>query len=116
MVVPGASGPVGRQVVAQLSAGGAPGRGFARDPASAGLPAGVEVVRGDLADPGSLKPHLQAVESVFLVWPFTPADVARGVAEVLARHVPRIAYRCPQAAVGRPDSFSSTVVRLIEGS
>src|SRR5260370_709849 len=71
---------------------------------------------GDLADPGSLKPHLQAVESVFLVWPFTSADVARGVVEVLARHVPRIVYLSAQAAAGRPDSFWATVERLIEAS
>jgi len=116
IVVTGATGTVGRQVVAQLSERGAPVRAVARDPASAGLPAGVEVVRGDLADPGSLKPHLQAVESVFLVWPFTSADVARGVVEVLARHVPRIVYLSAQAAVGRPDSFWATVERLIEAS
>lgn len=116
ILVTGATGNVGRQVVAQLRERGSPVRAVARDPASASLPAGVEVVRADLAEPGSLEPHLQAVESVFLVWPFTSADLAPGVVEVLARHVPRIVYLSAQAAAGRPDSFWATVERLIAAS
>lgn len=116
ILVTGATGNVGRQVVAQLRERGAPVRAVARDPASASLPAGVEVVRADLAEPGSLEPHLQAVESVFVVWPFTSADLAGGVVAVLARHVPRIVYLSAQAAAGRPDSSWATVERLIAAS
>jgi uncharacterized protein YbjT (DUF2867 family) len=120
ILVTGATGTVGRQVVTQLRERGLPVRAVTRDPASAGLPAGVEVVRGDLADPASLEPHLAGADPVFLVWPFTAPGLAAGlgarVAEMLARHVTRVVYLSAQAAAGRPDSFWATMERLIEAS
>jgi uncharacterized protein YbjT (DUF2867 family) len=120
ILVTGATGTVGRQVVTQLSERGAPVRAVTRDPASAGLPTRVEVVRGDLADPASLGPHLAGVDSVFLVWPFTSPELAAGlgsrVVAVLARHASRIVYLSAQAAAGQPDSFWATVERLVEAS
>jgi uncharacterized protein YbjT (DUF2867 family) len=120
VLVTGATGTVGRQVVTQLRERGVPVRAVTRDPASAGLPAGVEVVRGDLADPASLEPHLAGADSVFLVWPFTSPELAAGlgarVVELLARHVTRVVYLSAQAAAGRPDSFWATMERLIEDS
>ena len=120
ILVTGATGTVGRQVVAQLRERGMPVRAVTRNPGSAGLPAGVEVVRADLADPASLEPHLAGVDAVFLVWPFTSPEQAAGpgarVVEVLARHVSRFVYLSAQAAAGRPDSFWATMERLIEGT
>jgi uncharacterized protein YbjT (DUF2867 family) len=120
IVVTGATGTVGRQVVMQLSERGAPVRAVTRDPGSAAMPAGVEAVRADLSDPASLEPHLAGADSVFLVWPFTSPGQAAGqgskLVEVLARHVPRIVYLSAQAAAGRPDSFWATIERLIEQS
>lgn len=124
IVVTGATGTVGRQVVMQLSERGVPVRAVTRNPGSAGLRAGlragVEVVRGDLSDPASLEPHLAGADSVFLVWPFTSPEQAAGqgsrVVQVLARHVPRIVYLSAQAAAGRPGSFWATIERLIERS
>jgi uncharacterized protein YbjT (DUF2867 family) len=120
IVVTGATGTVGRQVVMQLSERGAAVRAVTRNPGSAGLPAGVDVVQGDLSDPASLEPHLAGADAVFLVWPFTSPEQAAGpgsgVVQVLARHVPRIVYLSAQAAVGRPDSFWATIERLIEQS
>jgi uncharacterized protein YbjT (DUF2867 family)/ketosteroid isomerase-like protein len=120
ILVTGATGTVGRRVVTQLHARGAPVRAVTRDPASAGLPAGVEVVRADLADPTSLEPHLAGVDSVFLVWPFTAPEQAASlgsqVVEVLTRHAPRIVYLSAQAAIGRPDSLWGTMERLVEES
>lgn len=118
ILVTGATGTVGRQVVAQLRERDMPVRAVTRSPGSAGLPAGVEVVRGDLADPASLEPHLAGVDAVFLVWPFTSpvqaAGLGAGVVKVLARHVSRFVYLSAQAAAGRPDSFWATMERLIE--
>lgn len=120
IVVTGATGTVGRQVVMQLSERGAAVRAITRDPGSAGLRAGVEVVRGDLADPASLEPHLAGADSLFLVWPFPSPELAAGlgsrVVQMLARHVPRIVYLSAQAAAGRPGSFWATIERLIEQS
>jgi uncharacterized protein YbjT (DUF2867 family) len=120
ILVTGATGTVGRQVVTQLSERGAPVRAVTRDPRSAGLPADVEAVRADLADPDSLEPHLAAVDSAFLVWPFTAPGLAAGpgarLVEVLGRHVSRIVYLSAEAAAGRPDSFWATMELLIESS
>jgi uncharacterized protein YbjT (DUF2867 family) len=120
ILVTGATGTVGRQVVTQLTERGVPVRAVTRDPASARLPAGVQVVRGDLADPASLEPHLAGVDSVFLVWPFTSPGQAGSlgarVVALLARHVTRFVYLSAQAAAGRPDSFWATIERLIEDS
>src|SRR3990170_32540 len=66
ILVTGATGHVGRQVVAQLVAAGAPVRALTRNPATAAFPAGVEVVRGDLLDPESLEPALTGVDRLYL--------------------------------------------------
>jgi uncharacterized protein YbjT (DUF2867 family) len=120
IVVTGATGTVGRQVVMQLSERRVPVRAVTRDPGSAGLPAGVEVTRGDLADPASLEPHLAGADAVFLVWPFTSperaADEGSRVVQVLARHVPHIVYLSAYAAASQPGSFWATIERLIEQS
>jgi len=95
-------------------------RAVTRDPRSARLPAGVDAVRADLADPASLEPHLAGADSAFLVWPFTAPGLAAGpgarLVEVLARHVSRVVYLSAEAAAGRPDSFWATMERLIEAS
>lgn len=66
-LVTGATGTVGRQVVAELLRRGQPVRALTRDPATAGLPEGVEVVRGDLTDPGTLAPALDGVAGLHLI-------------------------------------------------
>jgi uncharacterized protein YbjT (DUF2867 family) len=120
ILVTGATGTVGRQVVVQLTKRGKHVRAVTRDPASAGLPAGVAAVAADLTDPASLEPHLADVDSVFLMWPFTEperaAELGSRVVQVLARRVSRIVYLSAQAAAGHPDSFWARIERLIEGS
>lgn len=66
ILVTGATGHVGRQVVAQLVAAGAPVRALTRNPAAATFPAGVEVVRGDLLEPASLETALAGVDRMYL--------------------------------------------------
>jgi uncharacterized protein YbjT (DUF2867 family) len=120
VLVIGATGRVGRQVVAQLVERGAAVRAFTRDPAGANLPSGIDVVRGDLAEPRSLEPYLKGVESAFLVWPFASrtaaVELAPGLVEMLARHVRRIVYLSAAAAAGQPASFWAMVERLTEAS
>ena len=55
ILVTGATGNVGRQVVEQLVKRGADVRALVRDPAKANFPAGVTVVQGDLLDVDSLR-------------------------------------------------------------
>ncbi|MCR6482880.1 NAD(P)H-binding protein [Amycolatopsis sp. OK19-0408] len=65
-LVIGARGSVGRHVLDQLSRAGEPVRASVRDPATAGLPAGVPVVAADLAAPETLRAALAGVRQVFL--------------------------------------------------
>ncbi|MFK4597113.1 NAD(P)H-binding protein [Streptomyces pristinaespiralis] len=66
-LVTGATGTVGRQVVAELLRRGQSVRALTRDPAKAGLPDGVEVVRGDLTDAETLAPALEGVTGLHLI-------------------------------------------------
>src|SRR4051812_25261939 len=91
VLVTGATGRVGRVVVDQLLVAGVPVRALTRRPAAARLPAGVEVVPGDLTVPESLNAALQGVSAVFLVWT-APFDTAPAVFERLAAGARRIVF------------------------
>src|SRR6185436_12160651 len=54
-------------IVEQLMAAGREVRALTRDPARAGLPAGAEVIAGDLADAQSLAAAFKDVTAVFLL-------------------------------------------------
>src|SRR4051794_4240938 len=107
--VTGATGKVGRHVVAGLTDRGAHVRALVRDPGTAGLPAAVEVTRGDLSQPQALAEHLDGVQAVFFVWPFFSADGADRVVDVLAAAGRRVVYLSAEAAGHRPDSFWARV-------
>jgi uncharacterized protein YbjT (DUF2867 family) len=92
ILVTGATGHVGRQVVSQLLRTGAAVRALTRHPDSAGLPGGVDVMRGDLSLPDTLNGCLDGVEAVFLLWPFLTADAAPAVLDVVRRRAHRIVY------------------------
>lgn len=92
ILVTGATGNVGRRVVDQLLAAGVGVRALARRPEAAGLPADVEVVRGDLAEPDTLGPALTGVDGVFLIWPFLTAEGAPGVLDAVKAHTDRVVY------------------------
>jgi nucleoside-diphosphate-sugar epimerase len=91
ILVTGSTGNVGRHVVDQLTAAAARFRAMTRDPDAAGLPAGVEVVPGDLTVPESLDPSLRETDTVFLVWVAPPEAIA-GALERIATHARRIVY------------------------
>ncbi|MEU0202156.1 MULTISPECIES: NAD(P)H-binding protein [unclassified Streptomyces] len=67
ILVTGATGTVGRQVVAELLARGHEVRALTRDAAKADLPAGVELAEGDLTAPDSLVPALEGITGVHLI-------------------------------------------------
>jgi uncharacterized protein YbjT (DUF2867 family) len=66
ILVTGATGFVGRNVVRQLLDAGVHVRALTRNPATAALPDGVEVVEGDLTRPETLAPALAGVERMYL--------------------------------------------------
>ena len=67
ILVTGATGNVGRNVVEQLVRRGADVRALVRDPSKATFPAGVEVVQGDLLDVDSLRAAMSGVSTLFLL-------------------------------------------------
>jgi uncharacterized protein YbjT (DUF2867 family) len=67
ILVTGATGTIGSEVVRQLAARGAKVRALTREPAKARVPEGVEVVRGDYLDPGSLEGAMSGVTAAFLL-------------------------------------------------
>jgi len=66
ILVTGATGKVGRHLVAGLLAAGAPVRALTRDPAAANLPAGTKLARFDPARPGTATAALAGATAVFL--------------------------------------------------
>lgn len=67
ILVTGATGRVGRNVVSNLVARGASVRVLTRDPARAAVPAGVEVVKGDLLDVDAVREALAGIRTLFLL-------------------------------------------------
>lgn len=95
ILVTGATGTVGRQVIEQLVKRGANVRALVRDPAKANLPAGVTVVQGDLLDVDSMRGALSGVSTLFLLNAVAPDEFTQAlIALNLAREagVERIVY------------------------
>jgi uncharacterized protein YbjT (DUF2867 family) len=80
ILVTGATGIVGREVVNLLLEEGARVAAVTRNPATAALPRGVDVVGGDPSRPRTLTSALRGVEAVFLV----PRAVGEATAELLS--------------------------------
>ena len=66
ILVTGATGNVGRPLVAGLLADGAQVRALTRDPAAAGFPPGVAVTGGDYAAPGIFAEAVRGADAVFV--------------------------------------------------
>jgi len=75
VLVIGATGNIGRQVVSQLASRDVQVRAMTRKPDAAVLPPHVEVMRGDLTDPDTLDGCLHGIDTVFLVWTAPPAAI-----------------------------------------
>ncbi|MFG3340037.1 NAD(P)H-binding protein [Glycomyces sp. NPDC048151] len=74
ILVTGATGNVGRHLVERLHADHQPVRALTRDPAKAGLPAGVDVRAGDFTDFASLEAALEGVTALHLMTTFGPGN------------------------------------------
>jgi uncharacterized protein YbjT (DUF2867 family) len=79
ILVTGATGTVGRQVVEQLVKRGAAVRALVRDPAKADFPAGVSVVQGDLLDVDSLRGAFSGVSALFLLNAVVPDEFTQAL-------------------------------------
>jgi uncharacterized protein YbjT (DUF2867 family) len=105
IVVTGATGNVGSEVVATVVRRGLQARAVVRDrdAAAARMPAGTEVVQGDLELPESLTPALRGAEALFLLggWSDMPGLLQR-IADAGIGHVVLLTSRC--VIGGAPDN------------
>jgi len=123
ILVIGATGNVGRQVITQLIDANIHVRAMARNPESANLPARVEIVRGDLTIPETLDRPLDSVDTVFLVWTAPATAVAPALARI-ASHVRRLVFLSSPHRTAHPffqqpnpiASLHAEIERLIEAS
>jgi uncharacterized protein YbjT (DUF2867 family) len=120
VLVTGATGSVGRHVVAELRRRGAPVRALVRDRARAAdvLGPDVELAVGDFADPASLRAALPGVERVYLSCGNHPAQAAWETAMVdaaAAAGVSRIVkLSALDARIGSPVAFADAHGRIEE--
>src|SRR5215510_16291624 len=123
ILVIGATGTVGRQVIDKLIAANVSVRALTRNPDSANLPARVEVVRGDLTIPDTLDRPLDDVDAVFLVWTAPATAFAPALARI-AKHVPRVVFLSSPHQTAHPffrqpnplATMHAEIERLIEAS
>jgi len=95
ILVTGSTGTIGSQVVQRLAAQGARIRSLVRDASSAKIPAGVEPVRGDMADVASMRTALKGVDTLFLLNAVAADEVTQALGTLdLAREagIRRIVY------------------------
>jgi uncharacterized protein YbjT (DUF2867 family) len=123
VLVTGATGQIGREVVAQLGANGCRIRALTRNPQSAGLSDQVEVARGDLTDPDTLDAALEDVDAVFLLW-VAPFAAAPAAIDRIASRAGRIVFlssphRSPHPFFAQPNPLKGVhagIEHLIESS
>ena len=123
ILVTGATGHIGRRVVAQLDRIGRAVRAVTRSPESAGLPPRVELARADFAEPATLDPWLDDVDAAFLVWT-APVATAADVIQRIAARVPRIVlvtspHQTPHPFFQQPNALRAVhaeLDRLVETS
>ena len=123
ILVMGATGNIGRQVVSQLLATDTRIRALTRNPDAANLPPGVEVVRGDLTVPEALGGCLDGVDVVFLVWT-APASAAPAAVAQIAKHARHIVFlssphQTPHPFFQQPNPLATLhaeIERLIKAS
>jgi len=123
ILVTGATGNIGREVVAQLRATECRIRAVSRTPDATNLPDDVEVVPGDLSMPETLDQCLTGVDAMFLVWVAPLASAAPAVARIASR-VERVVlltspHRTPHPFFQQPNALRTVhagIERLIETS
>jgi uncharacterized protein YbjT (DUF2867 family) len=110
ILVTGAAGNLGREVVDRLQARGVRVRRLDRravDPRP-----GIESVVGDLTDPAAVRAALVNVDAVFLVWPLLDATPAHRLAEELVEAASQVVYLSSTAVDDHNPDQSDPIVQI----
>jgi uncharacterized protein YbjT (DUF2867 family) len=110
LLVTGATGNVGAEVVRALTGSGDQVRALTRSDTSSGLPAGVEAVAGDLNRPDSLAPALAGVAGVFLLPGYE--DMVGTLAAIHAARVERVVLLSGSSAASGDTSNAITAYMM----
>ncbi|MGX8907634.1 NAD(P)H-binding protein [Streptomyces netropsis] len=111
IVVTGATGNIGRELVDRLVAAGVGVRAVSRDPERAGLPAGVEVVRADLAGGAEPDGLFTGARALFLNIAATGLE-AGGLIEAAAKAgVRRIVFNSSMSVTDTPAEEEGFIAR-----
>lgn len=112
ILVTGATGNVGRHVVAELVAAGEPVRAVTRSPSR--VPDGVPVATGGITDVPDM---LDGVDRVFLLWPFTDAQSAPPVISSLAAAgVSQVVFLSARGVSDESPLFHARIEKLLRDS
>lgn len=89
VLVTGAAGNLGREIVARLRADGAAVRGMVRTPPANAVH---DLVVGDLTDGAEVRAALRDVDAVLLMWPFLGTAQSGPVVDALTESGTRVVY------------------------
>ena len=109
ILVTGATGNVGRQVIQQLIQRGAKVRALVRNPASANLPNGVEVVQGDRTSAATIEKATELMRAMGK----TPAR-AKDTPGFIVNRVARPFYNEGLRILGDGDATVETIDRIMK--
>lgn len=110
ILVTGAAGNLGREIVDRLQAHGSRVRRLVRRPVEPRP--GIESVVGDLTDPAVVRAALVDIDAVFLIWPLLNVAAAHGLAAELVEAAPRIVYLSSAAIDDHNPDQSDPIVQV----
>lgn len=103
-VVTGATGNVGRELVAMLSEAGEEVVALARSIGDADVPAGVRAAAADLGEPETLAPALEGADALFLL--VAGDDPVGIVRQAAAAGVKKVVLLSSQGVTARPEAYA----------
>ncbi|WP_067486279.1 NAD(P)H-binding protein [Actinomadura hibisca] len=110
ILVTGATGNLGREIVARLRIHGVRLRCLTRDQPDP--QPGAEWVVGDLTDPGTMRQALVGIDAVFLIWPLLDSAPAHDLIAELTTATPRIVYLSSTAIDDQAARQSDPIVQV----